>query len=235
MTAPPQRSAPPSAARRIVRGGRRALVALAVCLAATADPALDKVEQTARLRYDTPVVARVQAWRAALGSLQGQPEAEQLRSTNDFFNRQVQFLDDIVVWQQKDYWATPLEMLAKRAGDCEDFVIAKYLSLRQLGIADDKLRLIYVRARIGGEYSSLTQAHMVLGYYETPTSEPLVLDNLVGDIQPASRRTDLFPVFSFNSSGLWVGGASTASARPTERLSRWRDLLARLRDEGFEQ
>ncbi|MBT0962913.1 transglutaminase-like cysteine peptidase [Denitromonas sp. IR12] len=222
-------------ARHVARALRCALAALAVCLVASADPTLDKVEQAARLRYDTQVVERVQTWRAALAGMQGKSEAEQLRDTNDFFNRQVQFLDDAVVWQQKDYWATPLEMLAKRAGDCEDFVIAKYLSLRQLGVADEKLRLIYVRAKIGGEHSSLTQAHMVLGYYETPTSEPRVLDNLVGDIQPASRRTDLFPVFSFNSSGLWVGGASTASARPTERLSRWRDLLARLRDEGFEQ
>lgn len=210
-------------------------LAVAGCLAAMADSQLDRVEQTARLRYDTTVVARVHQWRAALSQMQDKPEAEQLREANDFFNRQVQFLDDSVVWQQKDYWATPLETLAKRAGDCEDFVIAKYLSLRQLGIADEKLRLIYVRARIGGERSSLTQAHMVLGYFETPTSEPLVLDNLVGDIQPASRRTDLFPVFSFNSSGLWVAGATTAAARPGERLSRWRDLIARLRDEGFEQ
>ncbi|WP_333855930.1 transglutaminase-like cysteine peptidase [Denitromonas sp.] len=219
----------------IRRGVLRALLVAAACFAALADPRLDRVEETARQRYDSAVVARVQSWRAALSHMQGKSDTEQLREANDFFNRQVQFLDDTVVWQQKDYWATPLETLAKRAGDCEDFVIAKYLSLRQLGMADEKLRLIYVRAKIGGERSSLTQAHMVLGYFETPTSEPLVLDNLVGDIQPASRRTDLFPVFSFNSSGLWVAGASTAAARPSERLSRWRDLIARLHDEGFEQ
>ncbi|WP_323002848.1 transglutaminase-like cysteine peptidase [Denitromonas sp.] len=220
---------------RLGQAARRTLAIAAACLVAVAEPGLDKVEQTARLRYDGAVVERVQQWRAALSQMQDKPEAEQLREANDFFNRQVQFLDDSVVWQQKDYWATPLETLAKRAGDCEDFVIAKYLSLRQLGVAEEKLRLIYVRAKIGGERSSLTQAHMVLGYFETPTSEPLVLDNLVGDIQPASRRTDLFPVFSFNSSGLWVAGATTAAARPGERLSRWRDLIARLRDEGFEQ
>ncbi|MCZ4305058.1 transglutaminase-like cysteine peptidase [Zoogloeaceae bacterium G21618-S1] len=222
-------------ARKTLRGGCHALAGLAICVLASANPDLDKVEQTARLRYDGQVVNRVQHWRASMAQMQGKPEAEQLRDTNDFFNRQLQFLDDVVVWQQKDYWATPLESLAKRAGDCEDFVIAKYLSLRILGVPDEKLRLIYVRAKIGGERSSLTQAHMVLGYFNTPTSEPLVLDNLVGDIQPASRRTDLFPVFSFNSSGLWMTGSSTAAAHPSERLSRWRDLIARLRDEGFEQ
>lgn len=235
MTEQVSRSDVPRRVPRLGQAARRTLAIAAACLVAVAEPGLDKVEQTARLRYDGVVVERVQQWRAALSQMQDKPEAEQLREANDFFNRQVQFLDDSVVWQQKDYWATPLETLAKRAGDCEDFVIAKYLSLRQLGVADEKLRLIYVRAKIGGERSSLTQAHMVLGYFETPTSEPLVLDNLVGDIQPASRRTDLFPVFSFNSSGLWVAGATTAAARPGERLSRWRDLIARLRDEGFEQ
>lgn len=235
MTEQVSRSDVPRRVPRLGQAARRTLAIAAACLVAVAEPGLDKVEQTARLRYDGAVVERVQQWRAALSQMQDKPEAEQLREANDFFNRQVQFLDDSVVWQQKDYWATPLETLAKRAGDCEDFVIAKYLSLRQLGVADEKLRLIYVRAKIGGERSSLTQAHMVLGYFETPTSEPLVLDNLVGDIQPASRRTDLFPVFSFNSSGLWVAGATTAAARPGERLSRWRDLIARLRDEGFEQ
>ncbi len=235
MTEQVSRSDVPRRVPRLGQAARRTLAIAAACLVAVAEPGLDKVEQTARLRYDGAVVERVQQWRAALSQMQDKPEAEQLREANDFFNRQVQFLDDSVVWQQKDYWATPLETLAKRAGDCEDFVIAKYLSLRQLGVAEEKLRLIYVRAKIGGERSSLTQAHMVLGYFETPTSEPLVLDNLVGDIQPASRRTDLFPVFSFNSSGLWVAGATTAAARPGERLSRWRDLIARLRDEGFEQ
>ncbi len=169
-----------------------------------------------------------------LAGLATAPEPEQLKQVNRYFNRSTQFLDDPVVWQKKDYWATPLETFAKRAGDCEDFVIAKYFSLRMLGVPDEKLRLIYVRAKIGGPRSSLSQAHMVLGYFATPTAEPLVLDNLIGDIQPASTRTDLFPIFSFNSSGLWVQGATNASASSTERLSRWRDLVARLRAEGFE-
>src|SRR5690606_26911116 len=99
-----------------------------------------------------------------------------------------------VIWRQADYWATPLETLAKRAGDCEDFVIAKYFSLINIGVAPEKLRLIYVRARVGGMGSSQSIAHMVLGYYATPHADPLVLDNLVGTIAPASQRRDLSPV-----------------------------------------
>ena len=120
------------------------------------------------------------------------------------------------------------------AGDCEDFAIAKYASLLVAGVSSERLRLIYVRARIGGPQSSLSQAHMVVGYYPTPDAEPLILDNLVGEIRPAGRRPDLFPVFSFTSEGLWVQGATTSSADPTARLSRWRSVLQRMRDEGLE-
>ncbi len=219
------------------RALRRRLFAAGVffiALVSSANSTLDRVEATALSRYGDTVAERVRQWRSALNTANEQSERDQLRDINQFFNRNIQFSDDPVVWHSKDYWATPLETFSKGAGDCEDFVIAKYLSLRLLGIPDSKLRLIYVRARIGGPNSSLTQAHMVLGYYETPTAEPLVLDNLLGDIQPASRRTDLSPIFSFNSSGLWVQGASRPSASSTERLSRWRDLVARLTEEGFE-
>jgi hypothetical protein len=66
-------------------------------------------------------------------------------------------------------------------------------------VAVEKLRLIYVRARLGGAGSTQSIAHMVLGYYETPAAEPLVLDSLLDNIMPASQRKDLTPVFSFNA------------------------------------
>ena len=75
---------------------------------------------------------------------------------------------------------------------------------------------------------------MVLAYYETPSSEPLILDNLITDIYPGSKRTDLTPVYGFNSKGLWVGGAATpATTNPGAKLSRWRDLLQRASAEGL--
>ncbi len=220
---------------RFTRQVLRLLAGLAFSLVTIAQSGLDEVEVTAGRRYGDEVVRQVREWRETLAKLQNVPEREQLKEANRFFNRKLDFVDDIDIWQNTDYWATPLESLAKGAGDCEDFVIAKYISLRLLGVADEKLRLIYVRARIGGGRSSLTQAHMVLGYFATPTAEPLVLDNLVGDILPASRRSDLFPVFSFNSNGLWVGNENAARAKPGDRLSRWRDLVARMREEGFTQ
>jgi predicted transglutaminase-like cysteine proteinase len=126
--------------------------------------------------------------------------------------------------------------LGRSAGDCEDFAIAKYFTLREAGVDADKLRLIYVRAKTGSTDSAPTQAHMVLAYYAQAESEPLVLDNLIGDIRPASRRPDLVPVFSFNAKGVFTG-ISAKDATPaggTGRLSRWEELLKRARAEGFE-
>ncbi|BEP94773.1 hypothetical protein GmRootA79_31570 [Acidovorax sp. A79] len=160
-------------------------------------------------------------------------EVDKLAHVNSFFNRRMLFESDAVVWQQNDYWATPLEFMGRGAGDCEDFSIAKYITLLHMGVPNDRLRMIYVRARIGGPGSSKSEAHMVLGYYAHPAEEPVVLDNLITAIRPASSRPDLSPVFSFNNEGLWVSGASTSSADPTTRLSRWRDVLERMRQEGF--
>jgi len=157
---------------------------------------------------------------------------EKLLQVNQFFNRNVRYTEDNILWKKSDYWATPVEMMGMRAGDCEDYTIAKYLSLLQLGFANEQLRLIYVKAQIGGPQSKIFQAHMVLGYYPTPDAIPLILDSLVSTIESANNRPDLHPVFSFNSEGLWVGNQST-SADPTARLSRWRDLLARVNEEGF--
>ncbi len=188
------------------------------------------VRAHALARYGAQGERTVQAWLAMLDAQRGQELARQLRHVNDFWNRTVLAWEDKAIWELEDFWATPLETLGKRLGDCEDFVIGKYFSLVMSGVPPDKLRLIYVRARIGGWADEQGIAHMVLGYYETPHSDPLVLDNLVDSIMPASQRKDLIPVFSFNAQGIYVGGARSA---PVEQITRWRRLLLRMRQEGF--
>lgn len=188
-----------------------------------------------RQKWGEPAVARLQAWQNHLQSAASKSEAEKLRTTNQLFNQIIRFEDDPVVWGQPDYWATPFETMGQGAGDCEDFVIAKYYTLLELGIPMDKLRLIYVRAKIGSGNTAPSLAHMVLAYYERPEAEPLVLDNLVPDIRPASKRPDLLPVFSFNGTGIYAGLVSgNPVAGGTSRLSRWEDLMRRARAEGFE-
>lgn len=205
----------------------------ALSLTAIGNPALDKLEGLAAQMHGAETGRIVAEWIRMQDDVRPAPHSEQLERINTFFNRRLSFEDDLVIWRTKDFWATPFESMSRKAGDCEDFAIAKYITLRLLDVPDEKLRLIYVRAQIGGASSGISQAHMVLGYFETPTSDPLILDNLTGEIRPASRRPDLSPVFSFNSAGLWVAGANTSTADPTARLSRWRDVLARMQAEGL--
>jgi predicted transglutaminase-like cysteine proteinase len=156
-------------------------------------------------------------------------ELLRLKDINDFFNRRLAFREDTVTWGLPDYWATPLESLEKRAGDCEDYAIAKYFSLAAAGVPTARLRMVYVRARLQGQ----SLAHMVLAYYAEPGSEPLILDNLRPEVLPASQRPDLTPVFSFNTEGLWQGAGQVTAGDPMARLSLWRELVAKVRAEGF--
>jgi predicted transglutaminase-like cysteine proteinase len=195
----------------------------------------NKLSALASQRYGEQAQVNVMQLQATLQNLSSAPDIEKLKGINTFFNQKIRHFDaDINIYGQSDYWATPLESLGRERGDCEDYSIAKYIFLRQLGISDDKLKLTYVKAQIGGPQSKISQAHMVVTYYATPNAEPLVLDNLISDIRPAARRPDLTPIFSFNSEGLWVGNASDSKGNPTSHLSRWRDLLARVHSDGID-
>ena len=195
---------------------------------------MDRMLLLASQRYGDAGASSVVAWRELLTQASGQSEAVKLRRVNEFFNRRIRFGDDIDLWGKSDYWATPLEVLGRSQGDCEDFAIAKYMTLKLLGVAPEKLRLTYVKARIGGPTSSVVQAHMVLSYYPAPDDEPLVLDNLISDMRPASRRPDLITVFGFNAEGLWVGGATPRAGASAQRLSKWQTVLLKMREEGIE-
>lgn len=215
--------------RWLVRG----VVVMGLLAAVWAGLAWDADRMGAAAQQQGPkAVAGWQALRPLLLALQDQGDIARLQALNEFFNRRIVFRDDLEVWGQVDYWASPFEMLGKGAGDCEDFALAKYFSLRAVGVAANKLRLVYVRAMLGGPGGPV-QAHMVLAYYATPDAEPLILDNLVTELRPASRRPDLTPVFSFNAEGLWQGTGMQAAGDPQARLSRWRDVLAKAQAEGF--
>lgn len=192
-----------------------------------------RLERLASELYGAQAVKRVQDLKTLLERSAATDERRQIRQINDFFNRNIRYMTDQQLWNQNDYWATPLETLGKGAGDCEDYAIAKYASLRKLGIPDSRLRLFYVHAQLGAAASNATEVHMVLGYYPTEDAEPMILDNMISDIRPASRRSDLTPVFSFNAQGLWPDGATTSAGDSTARLSNWRGVLERTQADGI--
>lgn len=171
---------------------------------------------------------RILDWQALLLQSQGLGEMDKLQAVNRHFNRVLRFVDDIKIWGEHDYWATPVEALIKGRADCEDYSLAKYFSLRQLAVPADKLRITYVKAL------RLNQAHMVVTYYANSSAEPLVLDNLINQILPANQRSDLLPVYAFNAEGLYLFKTSGVKRTgDTKQLSRWQDVLRKMRIEGF--
>ena len=211
------------------------IVAAAISIARASGVNFDKLLALATQRYGENSRPPILELQSTMAELQNAPEAEKLARINSFFNRNIRIFDtDTNIWGQSDYWATPLESLGKGRGDCEDYSIAKFVFLKKLNIPQERLRLTYVRAQIGGPHSRIFQAHMVVSYYPTSTAEPLILDNLISDIRPASRRMDLFPIYSFDEEGLWLGTNSAPNASATAHLSRWRDVLLRMKNEGID-
>lgn len=212
------------------------LLVFAVSAVAAVD--FERLQQQLRARFGEVPVALLRDWQQMLAESRAKSvgEKDKLTRINEFINRRIVFEDDQSIWNHSDYWATPLETIGQGRGDCEDFAIIKYYSLRDAGVPIAKLRLVYVKATLESPNGPYQQAHMVLAYYAAPNAEPLVLDNLVPEIRPASQRRDLQPVFSFNSEAIWSGVAGNAAkgAGGTGQLSRWQNLLQRARNEGFE-
>lgn len=206
-------------------------IGMSVIYAAAYD--FNKFSGLAKQRYGEEAYQNTIELQALISSLQGASEEEKLKKVNAFFNQKIEFGEDIDVWSQSDYWATPLESLGRQAGDCEDYSIAKYTFLKILNIPNEKLRLTYVRALIANQDRKVVLAHMVLSYYASPQSEPLILDSLVPEIMPSSSRKDLTPIFSFNDKGIWVGNSAKPKGESTSHLSRWRDVLLRLQADGL--
>ncbi|HET9976436.1 MAG TPA: transglutaminase-like cysteine peptidase [Burkholderiaceae bacterium] len=223
---------PPAVLASLLPHARRAgrALALGLVLAVATPHAADRLRmQQAAERLGPRAQAALPALLSAMQQAAGQDDEAQLDTINGFFNRRIVFADDGAVWGRDDHWASPMELLDQGRGDCEDYAIAKYFTLVALGVPVAKLRLVYVRAQIGG----VSQAHMVLAYYASAGAEPLILDNLITSVRPASRRPDLAPVFSFNGEGLWQGAGAQSAGDPLARLSPWREVIAKARAEGF--
>jgi len=125
-----------------------------------------------------------------------------LEHVNGFFNRVV-YRSDAAVWGKADYWATPAELLA-RGGDCEDFAIAKFLALRELGMPSSDMRIIVLRGETEGSDHAILMVETVSG--------PMILDNLRSDIYRLSSRMALRVAFAFNDTHMWIPGETFLAA-----------------------
>lgn len=178
---------------------------------------LEKIER----EYGAFAKRRAFALVQMMNEVRDQSEMEKLNGVNDFFN-QTPYASDKETWGISDYWATRYEFIGKDRGDCEDYVIAKYFTLKELGVPTSKLFMTYAKSL---KYKT---AHMVLTYYATPRSEPLILDNYNFKILPASQRDDLIPIYSFSGDELFnakqaqIGKMVPAAAKQTRP---WDELI----------
>ena len=207
-------------------------VALLLCGVA-ALPAQQRVEpgfttaSTERLiqaydkRFGAGTRGRIEGWKRFAAERAADPAGELalIEAVNGFLNR-LRFVDDQAHWGVADYWATPAEAVGSGGADCEDYAIAKYFLLKELGVPVARLRIVYVRA------IRLDQAHMVLAYYPRPDADPLVLDNLEQTVRQASQRSDLVPIYSFNDEAIWI--ETRGHSGSPNQIRNWSDLLQRL-------
>jgi len=180
-------------------------------------------------KYGEDAKKRVTLYEKLINILKQKDEFEKLLGVNNFVN-QMRWVSDQYAWGVEDYWASPLEFLGRNMGDCEDYVIAKYFALRRSGISDDKLYFTYVKA-VGYD-----KVHMVLSYYPSAKSIPLVLDNINKKILPGTHRQKLIPVYSFNAKSLFLAkqaGHGASIPGKEKQNKKWVDFLVNLENESF--
>ena len=135
-----------------------------------------------------------QTWANMIDDLRDKGPWKQILGVNKFMNR-APYVVDKMNWGVKDYWSTPGQFFAKY-GDCEDYAIVKFLSLRALGIPSKSMRIVVVQDL------NLKIAHAVLAIYVK--GKVLVLDNQIKKVVEPKTIRHYRPIFSLNEEGWWL-------------------------------
>ncbi len=133
-------------------------------------------------------------WLAFLKKVGSLPLRDQINKVNTYFNS-LRYIVDPVNYGKKDYWATPIQFFNKN-GDCEDYAISKYISLRKLGVPVKDMRIVVLRDL------NLKVAHAVLVVYHK--GKPLILDNQISQVIQADRIRHYQPIYSINEKNWWL-------------------------------
>ena len=117
----------------------------------------------------------------------------QIKAVNRYMNKS-RYITDQNNWGQKDYWASLGEFMAK-FGDCEDYAIAKFISLIKLGFKPEQLRVVAVKDL------NLKVGHAILVVFLD--GKTYVLDNQIKQVIEARSVRHYQPVFSINTKAWW--------------------------------
>jgi predicted transglutaminase-like cysteine proteinase len=138
--------------------------------------------------------ATIASWKQELAGMKDTSLYSTANKVNKYVNS-YQYITDNNLWGQSDYWATPIEFFT-RGGDCEDYAIAKYASLRALGVPEERLRLAIVHDK------QKNIPHAVLIVYTERGA--MVLDNQDKSMKAASSINRYRPIFSINRDAWWL-------------------------------
>jgi len=168
---------------------------------------------------------RMSAYNLFLKTAKNYSEMEKVIAVNIFINLEIRYKEDISLYFKKDYWATPKETLLSGLGDCEDYAIVKYFTLKGLGVGMESLALVYSKYL---NYNNVSSYHMVLAYFEH-YHDPLVLDNITDIICPISEKSELVPLFYFDEDFIYrVKDSVKEILGDSSRLRAWKELLEKI-------
>lgn len=166
---------------------------------------------------------RVVDYVKTLELLKELPKQEQLLRVNFYLN-QLPTKIDIANYNQSDYWSTPKEFLTCGYGDCEDYAIIKYFTLLKLGFEKDKLFITTSYEKYTG------QQHMVLSYFESENSPPLILDNLSYKILDLEKRVDLKLQIFINQTGAYKIDANNTLVKVGDAPKKFKELMKKVEE-----
>jgi len=133
----------------------------------------------------------VRAWRKLIADVAADPRGPVV-AVNALVNDRVAEVADDAIYGQADYWASPLETLARGRGDCEDFAILKMATLAHLGVPVDTMRVVIVQIPRRAELTSTMHAVLLAGRGD----EAVVLDNLREDVVTVGQARDYTPIYA---------------------------------------
>lgn len=136
-------------------------------------------------------------WRNFIASMRSKPrDYNLLVEVNKFLNPpKRRYITDPINWGMKDYWESPAEFFNKH-GDCEDYAITKYLSLRSLGWPAEKMRIVVLQDM------NLNIAHAVL--VVQLNGKGYVLDNQISQLVTDDQILHYRPIYSINENAWWL-------------------------------
>ena len=133
-------------------------------------------------------------WQALLDAERGKPLLEQLQAVNRFMN-ETRYIVDPINWGVRDYWATPRQFFSKN-GDCEDYAIAKYVTMKQLGVPARDMRIVVLQDL------NLSVAHAVLAVFVE--GRVMIMDNQIKQVVNDRTIRHYRPIFSINEEAWWL-------------------------------